>query len=565
MGLRQIFIGLCLALVPATHALAQQPQLPGNLPDIAKRLTFIPGQPTGRILVKFEEGVQLPPGFERHGALGLTRVAPGNEAAMMAQLRRLPGVLKIAQDHVVTTPPQPEPPQLLAPDDSAGASVGVTPQATNAEPTDPGFSRQTSWQAPGALTAGVQNILDAYLRVFISQQPSIGVLDSGFYNIRDLNYQTGFNLASPEGLSSMFLEPEINPVCDGAHGTAVTAVMAAIANNNTGITGIVAPNVVAARVLSCNDQGQVAGSLADTALGIRWLAGDPSIDGVPALPAPVDIINASLGSEGVPECPFFLQEAIDYAHSRGVLVVVAAGNSSTDASTFTPANCANVLTVAAVQADGQLAEFSNTGDNVDLAALGVRVTSLDQRGRLIAVSGTSFASPLVAGIAALLKQQNAALEPAALAEHLTVTARPASDSLLGIDLSLLTGTRRVADAGLALDRVIFEQLAPNVRLRPIWDCPLRCNRLPYINNQPGDVDFNALFELTVDDEPLTGDQRYVVLKSDAQGNKRLIAESTESRFLVPGVVPSQDTLWFDVCDANAQNCRFDQSLTLNPE
>ena len=90
--------------------------------------------------------------------------------------------------------------------------------------------------------------------------------------------------------------------------------------------------------------------------------------GVPANPTPDRVVNLSLGGSGA--CGSTTQNAINAAVAAGTVVVVAAGNSNANASNFTPANCANVITVAATGHTGKRAYYSNYGTSVEIAAPG---------------------------------------------------------------------------------------------------------------------------------------------------------------------------------------------------
>jgi serine protease len=203
------------------------------------------------------------------------------------------------------------------------------------------------------------------------------------------------------------------------HGTHVAGTVAAVTGNATGVAGV-APNakVVPVRVLA-----KCGGSLSDIADAIIWSAGG-TVSGIPANANPAKVINMSLGGSG--SCGTTYQAAIDSAVSRGATVVVAAGNSNQDASGFRPANCNNVVSVAASNPGGSLSYYSNYGATVDLTAPGgdVRVTgggilSTINTGTTTPSSagyanyqGTSMAAPHVAGLAALMKSKTSSLTPA---------------------------------------------------------------------------------------------------------------------------------------------------------
>jgi hypothetical protein len=118
-----------------------------------------------------------------------------------------------------------------------------------------------------------------------------------------------------------------------------------------------------------------------------------------------------------------LQSAIEYAWQRGVLLVASAGNESVELDRY-PAACPNVLSVAALDEGLQKAEFSNFGESVDFAAPGTDIWSTARYGEYGTMSGTSMASPIVAGFAALAMSMRPDL---GLSEIVTLLRKTAID------------------------------------------------------------------------------------------------------------------------------------------
>ncbi|WP_457973950.1 S8 family serine peptidase [Arthrobacter sp. D1-17] len=218
------------------------------------------------------------------------------------------------------------------------------------------------------------------------------------------------------------------------HGTHVAGVIAAFTDNGEGVAGV-APE---AKILPVRALGACGmGDLLDIAEGVLWAVGE-QIDGLPINPNPAGVVNLSLGGFG--PCSRTFQTAINTARQKGAVVVVAAGNESIPASESEPANCQNVISVAASDRTGALAPYSNFGTAVDVTAPGGDMSfsgydgifSTSNEGQKSETTdtyqvsqGTSVAAPHVAGVAALLMaKMGAAATPEAVEERLKATARP---------------------------------------------------------------------------------------------------------------------------------------------
>ncbi len=175
------------------------------------------------------------------------------------------------------------------------------------------------------------------------------------------------------------------------HGTHVAGIAAAVTNNAKGVAGV-GYNADLMNVKVLGDNG--TGFTSWVASGITWAADNGA-----------RVINLSLGSTSSSTT---LQNAVSYASNKGVVIVAAAGNSNTSAM-FYPAAYEPVIAVAATNAADGKASFSNYGDWVDIAAPGVDIYStMPNHKNTIgprdygSLSGTSMASPHVAGVAALV-------------------------------------------------------------------------------------------------------------------------------------------------------------------
>lgn len=497
-----------------------------------------------RVIVKYKEGVLTSQGTAGVGGARVFEVQESDADVFVQQLKNRPEVDEVATDVIISHPPMPKPPEMAP-------MVNGASFKPSAAPNDPGFYQQISWQTPTGADQGFQDTLRAYLDTTREQSIRIGVLDSGFYPTPELVWGEGYNLANI-GLSEYgpeFYENVVRPECTNPHGNAVAGILGATANNGLGVAGITNADLVAGRVMDCG-----VGSLYDTSVGVRWMAGDTSITDVPAISAPVDVINVSLGAQTT-NCPFYMQDAINYATEQGILVVAAAGNNNIDAGSFAPANCDNVISVGAVRRDGLGSDFSNFGDTVDVSALGELVGTINENGEPSLWYGTSFASPIISGIAGLMKQANPALTANQIADIIVSTSR--------VQVAGSKDIAGIADAGKALDAVKVQLNANRPDVRPALNGVTRCNEGAYTNNAPSGVDFRSMYEVDATSIARdSGTELFAVFKTNSQGAKELVKLSPDDIFILSDVDLDQDQVWFDVCDAQGSNCRFGQSLPM---
>lgn len=183
------------------------------------------------------------------------------------------------------------------------------------------------------------------------------------------------------------------------HGAHVAGTIAAETNNGLGIAGI-GWNVSYMPLRVCGNYGCTE---ADISEALWHVAGYETVADEGQSSARAHVANLSLGGHDF--CSPMLQEVITAAESRGVVVVVSAGNSNDDAREYSPASCEGVITVGASDEFKQRASFSNYGPAVDISAPGTNILSTVDGG-YASWQGTSMSSPHIAGLAALLKSIN---------------------------------------------------------------------------------------------------------------------------------------------------------------
>lgn len=209
------------------------------------------------------------------------------------------------------------------------------------------------------------------------------------------------------------LNPGTAPVDDNGHGTMVSGIAAAQTNNGEGIAGAAwNGRVMPIKVLDQDGNGTDW----DIAEGIR-VAADRG----------ARVINLSLGG---PAHSDMLREAVQYARKKGALVVAAAGNTSGNDRNY-PAAYPEALAVGATDHSASLAWFSTWGNWIDVAAPGFNVVATYPGNRYVIDSGTSFAAPLVSGIASLVRAKRPRKAPGWVHRKLRRTARDAGPR--GID------------------------------------------------------------------------------------------------------------------------------------
>lgn len=335
--------------------------------------------------------------------------ARSNESAVAAPLAAKQATLRMAK-------------KLARHPSVAAVAPNFLFQPTATTPNDPLYAEQWHYPAinlPQAwdLATGsgaVVAVIDT--GVYLAHPDLAANLTSGYDFISDLD-----NALDGNGIDSNPDDPGDGGSSGGSswHGTHVAGTIAAVSNNNLGVAGIAWD----AQVMPLRALGAWGGTSYDIQQAVYYAARLSNDSGT--LPATrADIINLSLGCLA---CYSSLdQQAYTAARNAGVIVVAAAGNEATAEAGY-PASYDGVVSVSAVNQQDQLANYSNYGSTVDVAAPGGEQSSVWTNGILSTLvdessgsrrasyefyQGTSMASPHMAGVLALMVERYPALSPA---------------------------------------------------------------------------------------------------------------------------------------------------------
>ncbi|CAN5547534.1 hypothetical protein BH23CHL10_BH23CHL10_00760 [soil metagenome] len=209
-----------------------------------------------------------------------------------------------------------------------------------------------------------------------------------------------------------FVNYDTNAADDNGHGTWVAGIIAANANDAYGIAGISwTDKILPVKIMNSSGMGNTS----DLTSGIIWAADRGA-----------QVINMSVG--GFPYSQY-VQDAVNYAWDKGSVLVGAAGNNNREES-FYPASFTNVISVSATQCNDEFSHWSSYGPAVDVSAPGSSVHTTNciaticpnrSWGAHTYISGTSFATPNVAGVVALLRAENPTRSPQWIVDRLIST------------------------------------------------------------------------------------------------------------------------------------------------
>mmetsp|Transcript_10064 Transcript_10064/g.18348 ORF Transcript_10064/g.18348 Transcript_10064/m.18348 type:complete len:520 (+) Transcript_10064:94-1653(+) len=329
-------------IVPDSYIIVFDDTAPPNMPEQARnKIAELGGT------VKFEYNTVLK-------GVAATLPAPALEA-----MKNQPGVSYIEQDQVAT---------------ATTLSWGLDRIDQGDLPLDGSYTEDATNDGSGVNVCIIDTGIDKEL--------------NSFFTDVELNIAGGQNFIESGRGKNKVTDPDDWDDCNG-HGTHVAGT---VASKTYGVAA--GASVWGVRVLDCNGSGTYSGVIA----GVDWCA-EKAKQG--ALTGEKWVGNMSLGG-GFSQT---VNDAVRNATTDGVLMVVAAGNDDGDACSKSPASEPTAITVGATSSNDQRASFSNYGSCVDIFAPGVAIPSYTEKnGDVANYSGTSMASPHVAGAAALFYQ-----------------------------------------------------------------------------------------------------------------------------------------------------------------
>jgi serine protease len=427
----------------------------------AQRRAEQPGsqQRLNRIIIKFKDGTDgkntafnVASAQDRVHALNTFSVTGKDNAATLSYLKSVGGNTHVARTSVSMT---------HAALNTLAQTVAQDPRVEYGEvdekvyphfvPNDTFYAAQQGNLQSPYVVAGGANLPNAWGRTVGGVPVSgagvtVAVLDTGYRPHADLaaNIVDGYDFISQDGSNDFTTANDGNGrdadaldpgdwntqagLCDvensSWHGTHVAGIIAAVGNNNTGVIGV----AYRAKILPLRVLGVCGGYTSDTTAALQWAAG-LAVPGVPANPNPAKVINMSFGRSGT--CSQTYQTAITAVRNAGTTVVVSTGNDSSTTAITQPANCQGVIAVTAHTSLGANTDYANIGPGTSISAIGNNIYTTGNTGTTVPAadsydskSGTSFSSPQVAGVAALLVQLKPGITPAEVQTTIMNSARP---------------------------------------------------------------------------------------------------------------------------------------------
>jgi subtilisin family serine protease len=354
----------------------------------------------------------------------------------------VPAVAASVPEHALPALAQARGVALIEPDRERHLIEPLVHNLPDGADPDLGVELNESWGVKhigaGWVHEGYDPVLDIAMPANVGTNVGLAVLDTGVDTSSDtdglMDYEFSHNYAGGYD----FYNDDVDPYDDHYHGTHVSGIAAA-ERNGVFVVGA-APGV---HLYACKMLGETgSGSISDVVAALEAcvehnmaIAGVPGAQTLPAPPVggpgfhvPICVINCSFGGRHGSDIE---EAAFDNSYAAGILQVAAAGNSGRPGgkgnNVTYPAAYTSVIGVAATDQDDLRAVFSSTGPAVELSAPGVDIRSTlpDEGGAYL--SGTSMASPHVAGVAALVFAANPECDNVAVRNILAATAIPLGD------------------------------------------------------------------------------------------------------------------------------------------
>ncbi|MEU6225411.1 S8 family serine peptidase [Streptomyces sp. NPDC047042] len=451
-----------VAAATTSVAVAQEPAAQVATPDAAAQAVAVPAE---RLIVGYKSGAAE---ATSNTAADADAAAKGKEAGESLDFQRRLGTGAALVD-LGDELSKADVADVIAEYQADPQVAYVVPDRLNKPMADPNDTEYTKQWDLFEATAGMR--VPGAWTTSTGTGVTVAVIDTGYVTHSDVaaNIVAGYDFISDTAVSVDGDGRDSNPADPGDwyaageceqpegsssswHGTHVAGTIAAVTNNSKGVAGI----AYNAKVSPLRVLGKCGGYDSDIIDAITWASGG-TVSGVPANQNIAKVINMSLGGGGA--CSSATQSAITAAVNRGTTVVVAAGNENANASTSSPANCNNVITVGATGRTGARASYSNYGAVVDISAPGGEMSTGTANGILSTLNsgaktpstesyayyqGTSMATPHIAGLVALMKSANSSLTPAQIETAIKSNARalPVSCSL-GCGAGLADATKTV--------------------------------------------------------------------------------------------------------------------------
>lgn len=391
------FLAAAFALFPFSSSEGSFPSSVNSALHLPNEIIVKTSSPPEKIIEKYPLLRYLPVEIKKlPGKYYCLKLPPGTDTSdLMTALKKDPEIVEVNYNHILRI---------------------------QAEPNDPSYPLQ--WNLKTIRATASWNLVTPNSSVYVA------VIDTGI----DPSHPDLASALAPSSLFYNAIDGSRYVYDANGHGTHVAGIIAATANNSTGIAGAAA-GVKILPIKALYDGG--TGTESDIAAAIAYATQIPE----------VKVINLSMGTS---ETSNALRAAIDAAIAKGITVVAASGNEGKSSLAF-PAAYPEVIAVGATERNDNLASFSNYGTNLDVVAPGAAVLSTLPGGSYGYGTGTSMAAPHVSALAALMYSYNPNLQPTTVEARIKAGAvdlgSPGCDPKYGFGrvdflrtLQLLTGT-----------------------------------------------------------------------------------------------------------------------------